>query len=99
MDVKEAVRTAKDYLTDLFVDEEVVNIGLEEVVFDDATNRWSITIGFSRPWDQGRSEKAQHALRSSHGTELRRRLQERGPTRSFASTARPVKSNPSGIAF
>ena len=58
MDVKEAVRTAKEYLADLFVDEEVVNIGLEEVVFDDATNRWSITIGFSRPWDRA-GKKAQ----------------------------------------
>ncbi len=61
MDVKEAVRTAKEYLADLFVDEEVVNIGLEEVVFDDATNRWSITIGFSRPWDHA-GQRRQHAL-------------------------------------
>ena len=50
MDVKEAVRTAKEYLADLFVDEGVMNVGLEEVDFDGAA--WKITIGFSRPWDQ-----------------------------------------------
>ena len=58
MDVKEAVRTAKDYLADLFVDEDLENVGLEEVVFDGGSNRWSITIGFSRPWDRA-GKKAQ----------------------------------------
>lgn len=50
MDVKEAARVAKDYVTDLFADEQIKHVGLEEVVFDGA---WEITIGFSRPWDQG----------------------------------------------
>ncbi len=52
MDVKKAVRTAKDYLGDLFEDEQITNVGLEEVVFDDVSNSWKVTIGFSRPWDQ-----------------------------------------------
>ncbi len=52
MHVKEAVRTAKEYVADLFIEEELVNVGLEEVEFDDASNRWTITIGFSRPWDR-----------------------------------------------
>ncbi len=52
MHVKEAVRTAKEYVADLFIDEEVVDVGLEEVEFDPASNRWIITIGFSRPWDR-----------------------------------------------
>ncbi len=51
MDVKEAVRTAKDYLTDLYADEGIVNVGLEEVRYDD-DDKWYVTIGFSRPWDQ-----------------------------------------------
>ena len=52
MDVKDAVRTAKDYLAELFVDEEVVNIGLEEVWYDYESDKWHVTIGFSRPWDR-----------------------------------------------
>ena len=52
MDVKEAVGRAKEYLGDLFEDEQIMNVGLEEVVFEDVSNIWKITIGFSRPWDQ-----------------------------------------------
>ena len=51
MDVKEAVQVAKEYLTDLYEGEEITNVGLEEVVFEDRSNSWKITIGFSRPWD------------------------------------------------
>ncbi len=52
MEVKEAARTAKDYLTDLFQDEGIMDVGLEEVEFNAALSVWSITIGFSRPWDR-----------------------------------------------
>ena len=55
MDVKEAVRTAKEYLSDLFEAEQIMNVGLEEVVFEDTSNSWRVTIGFSRPWDQKNS--------------------------------------------
>ena len=51
MDVKEAARTAREYITDLFADENVKHVGLEEVEFDDRSKVWHITIGFSRPWE------------------------------------------------
>ena len=51
MNVQEAVRLAKDYVADVFVDEQITNVGLEEVEFNESRNRWEITIGFSRPWD------------------------------------------------
>ena len=62
MDVKEAVRQAKVYVGDLFSDEGVVNLGLEEVEFTDGI--WEVTIGFSRPWDvpRGIAALAQDAL-------------------------------------
>ena len=44
MDVKEAAPTAKKYLISLFDDEEIVNIGLEEAVFEEMSNWWRITI-------------------------------------------------------
>ena len=50
MDVKQAVQLAKTHVTDLFADESIANVGLEEVEFDELENVWAITIGFSRFW-------------------------------------------------
>ena len=47
MQVKEAVSLAKRYIQEVFSDEKIDNIGLKEVEFDDKSNIWSITIGFS----------------------------------------------------
>ena len=33
MDVKEAAQTARKYVTDVFADDEISNVGLEEVEF------------------------------------------------------------------
>ena len=52
MEVKEAVNLAKFHIQELFESEKIYNLGLEEVEFDDAYKRWSVTIGFSRPWDE-----------------------------------------------
>ena len=54
MDVRGAVQKARSFLEDLFQDEEIEDVGLEEVVFDDELNEWKVTIGFSRPWDHRR---------------------------------------------
>ncbi len=51
MDVKQAVRAAKEYVAELYEDEHIMNVGLEEVVFEESPAVWKITIGFSRPWD------------------------------------------------
>jgi hypothetical protein len=53
MEVKEAVERAKTAVTDLFAAEGLANLGLEEVEYDDAAERWHITVGVSRPWDLG----------------------------------------------
>ena len=52
MDVKDAVKTAKSYVADLFEGEGLENIGLEEVVFENEANVWKVTVGFTRPWDR-----------------------------------------------
>ena len=49
MDVKEAAQVAKTYVRDLFMDEGISDVGLEEIECDGGY--WRITIGFSRPWD------------------------------------------------
>ena len=52
IDVKTAVRIAKDYVQNVFSADGVKNVGLEEVSFNEVNNEWDITIGFSRPWDE-----------------------------------------------
>jgi hypothetical protein len=52
MNVKEAVTLAKKEVVELFGEEGVENVGLEEVEYDDTRELWHITIGFSRPWDR-----------------------------------------------
>lgn len=51
MDVKPAVATAKTFVSDLFAEEGVANLGLEEVERDEGKSEWRVTLGFSRPWD------------------------------------------------
>lgn len=55
MDVKEAVSKAKGHIALLFADENISNVGLEEVEHDQSFDEWKITIGFSRPWDEPRN--------------------------------------------
>jgi hypothetical protein len=55
MDVKEAVRIAKDWVISILSEEGVSNVGLEEVNFDDEKHSWLITMGFSRPWNSTRN--------------------------------------------
>jgi hypothetical protein len=70
MKVKEAVKIAISYVTDLFEDENPSNIGLEEVVYNSDDNTWDVTIGMSRPWDYQRSPIAAA-------------LQQTGPKRKY----------------
>lgn len=51
MDVKQAVETAKRYVGELFDQEGIKNLGLEEIEFDHSGGEWRVTVGFSRPWD------------------------------------------------
>ncbi len=55
LDVKQAVMTAMQWLRDVYSDEKLANVGLEEVAADE--NVWLVTVGFSRPWDFPRSRR------------------------------------------
>jgi len=50
----EAVRWAKQYVRELFADEQICNIRLEELNFDREANEWRITIGFA--YEHGENE-------------------------------------------
>lgn len=62
-DVKQAVRVAKQHLLQVFSGEEITDVGLEEVEFDNTKGNWKITIGFTRPWDH------KHSLATALGTQ------------------------------
>ena len=51
MQAHDAVAVAKKYLIDIFRDEIITDVGLEEVVLDRPTGQWKITLGFFRNWD------------------------------------------------
>jgi hypothetical protein len=55
MDTKEAIAAAKKYLNDVYADEELTNLGLEEVEHVLAAGNWVITLSFSRPWNTPRT--------------------------------------------
>ncbi len=52
MEAKEAVQAAKNYILSLYEDEEIVDVGLEELEFvaDASPDSWKVTIGFRRQW-------------------------------------------------
>ena len=50
LDVKGAVTIAKQYVANLFANEGIIDLSLEEVEHDDARGVWLITLGFSRDW-------------------------------------------------
>lgn len=50
IEVKEAIKIAKDYVAEVFADEGVFNIGLEEIEHEGDV--WEVTVGFSRRWDK-----------------------------------------------
>ncbi len=48
MELKEAVARAKACVADIFSDEHISAVGLEEVELEHAKGQWRITIGFQR---------------------------------------------------
>ena len=56
MDAKEAVSVAKLFVGELFADEDISDVLLEEIIFDELPEEWRITIGFDRPTPGARSE-------------------------------------------
>jgi len=63
MDVKEAIAAAKNYISDIYADEHVTNLGLEEVEHIPSAGNWIVTLAFSRPWNTPRT-RAQEVLES-----------------------------------
>ena len=51
MDAREAVGAAKSHVLEMFADEDIHSIGLEEIRFEEGGEAgWAVTIGFVRDW-------------------------------------------------
>jgi hypothetical protein len=50
MEPKEAVSLAKRFVRELFAEENITEIGLEELDYDPDPQTWMVTVGFRRPW-------------------------------------------------
>ncbi|WP_367107320.1 hypothetical protein [uncultured Psychrobacter sp.] len=46
IEVTNAVKLARQYANDFYQDEDIKNLGLEEVIFDDDSKEWRITLGY-----------------------------------------------------
>ena len=44
------VRAAKEYILNLFRDEKIARVGLEELEYRAEDGTWEVTIGFDRHW-------------------------------------------------
>ncbi len=62
MDVGQAVRAAKQHIQKLFEDENLSDLGLEEIEHDDSDQTWNITVGFARPWGLSRQNPFRAAV-------------------------------------
>lgn len=49
IDMKKAVHSARKHALELFESDELPNLALEEIEFDDAHNQWLVTLGFDSP--------------------------------------------------
>ncbi|MCE2423218.1 MAG: hypothetical protein J4G03_07925 [Gemmatimonadetes bacterium] len=63
MVASEAVQAAKDHILDLFKDEKIARVRLEELEFSVEDDTWEVTIGFQHPWQAESSDLWPSVLR------------------------------------
>lgn len=49
IDIKNAVDAARDEAAELFANEPLVNLALEEIEFDEEKQHWLVTLGYDSP--------------------------------------------------
>ena len=62
MDAREAIKAAKSYVEYAFEGEDVAQIRLEEIEFDDQAGTWIVTLGLLRPNIESKSEMVSNLL-------------------------------------
>lgn len=92
VDVKQAVRTAKAYLLDVYDTPELPNLLLEEVEFSDAENAWLVTFSFTTGGEL-------EVVQEEHSFRLSTSEPERRIWRSAQRSYKLVKVSPDGNAL
>lgn len=49
IDMKTAVRAARQFAVDLYESEPLPNLALEEIDFNESSHQWQVTLGFDSP--------------------------------------------------
>lgn len=49
LDMKAAVKTAREQAAQLFAEESLPNLALEEIEFDEEKQHWLVTLGYDSP--------------------------------------------------
>lgn len=62
IEVKEAVRLAKEFASSLLDSEKISNLGLEAVERTEDGQHWLVTLGFSRPWASSAARRTESPL-------------------------------------
>lgn len=84
MDVKQAIRIAKDYVESVYAEVGISNVLLEEVVPSEDGSKWHITIGFDRGFDRSSKQEQASSEESDMGMlEFRRLLAGRPLDRDY----------------
>lgn len=81
MTVKEAVTAAKNYIQEVFADEQISDLGLEEVEFEEDTKCWRITVGLALPYYATSSKRS--PLSDSAVVSLLDMMREKALRRSY----------------
>lgn len=55
MEAHDVIKRAKAWVTDIYAEEGIQNLGLEEIDYDEDERAWNVTLGFSRPWNTARN--------------------------------------------
>ena len=66
MDVNQAIASAQAYSAEVYADEAITNLGLEETEYNSTLDQWLITLVFARPWNTPRT-RAQEVLENLGG--------------------------------
>lgn len=57
IDVKQAIKLAKEFAAMLYEPEQISQLGLEAVERTEDGKHWLVTLGFSRPWSRPRRRR------------------------------------------
>lgn len=49
IDMKTAVRSARQFALELYESDRLPNLALEEIEFDEKSHQWQVTLGFDSP--------------------------------------------------